>query len=170
MITVFVRMFLGIIIAIAHSGGLSAGERPCDHECQLQVIANAKSVVMYHVRGPIPTDIADELTKAVRRKVRVEAFVGQPNETYGDLSRFMEGYFSAWNKTASDEDTTLLGMGACILALTDSAPFLVSDPFRWVDGEHPALVQGGVLEDDYEKVSEFANIVDTEDFIQCKLD
>lgn len=157
-------------LALLSASAMPAAAETCEHQCQIDLVKQAQSVVMYHTRGIVSEDMADALMSAVRRKVRVEVFVGRPDETYANLKSFMDGFFLTWNATASDSDTTLLGMGACILGNTQADAFLVTDPFQWKSADHPALVDSGELTRDLAKVAEYANIVDTEEFVQCKLD
>lgn len=159
-----------VFVGMALSGVGSASAETCDHLCQIDFVNDAQAVVMYHTRGILSEDMATAMENAVRRKVRVEIFVGRPDETYANVKSFMNGFFRTWNATSADDDTSLLGMGACILGNTQTPPFLVTDPFSWGPNEKPVLVKSGSVTRDLDDVAEFANIVDTEEFIQCKLD
>lgn len=158
------------VVGVALASAVSASAETCEHQCQIELVNEAQAVVMYHTRGILSEDMANAMMDAVRRKVRVEIFVGRPDETYANIKSFMTGFFLTWNATAADDDTSLLGMGACILGNTQTPAFLVTDPFQWGPNESPALVESGALTRSFEDVAEFANIVDTEEFIQCKLD
>lgn len=157
-------------LALAGALAISANAETCKYQCQIKLVNEAQAVVMYHTRGILSENMANAMINAVRRKVRVEIFVGRPDETYANMKSFMTGFFLTWNAIVADDDTSLLGMGICVLGNTPVPPFLVTDPFQWGPNENPALVKNGVLTRRFKDVDEFANIIDTEEFIQCKLD
>lgn len=176
------RILVSLVVAVGFAIPVAAEtveDQPCDHDCQIEAVDNSQSVVIYHTRGQLSDSMADALLNAVRRKVRVEIFVGEPNEAFANSKTFMNGFFMTWNMVADDTDTSLLGMGACILDETDVPPFLVTDPFGWSDEDNPVLVESGQLRGTPKAVSafstetspsDFAKKIETrEEFIQCKL-
>lgn len=142
----------------------------CDLDCQIELVNKAQSVVMYHAKDIVMGQMGEALMDAARRGVRVEAFVGRPDETYGKLNKLLEERYSKWVATASDEDVSLLGMDACLI-VTGIEPFLITDPIAWLPGEkNPAFVKAGILTSlDPAEVGEASEIVMVEEFIQCKL-
>lgn len=143
----------------------------CDLDCQIDLVNKAQSVVMYHAKDIVMGQMGEALMDAARRGVRVEAFVGRPDETYGKLSKFLAERYKKWAAVAPDTDMSLLGMGACLMGGTSIEPFLITDSDAWLPGpKNPAFVKAGILTSrNPAEVGEAAEIVMVEEFMQCKL-
>ena len=142
----------------------------CDLDCQIDLVNKAQSVVMYHAKDIVTGQMGEALMDAARRGVRVEAFVGRPDETYGKLNKLLEERYKKWAAVAPDTDMSLLGMDACLI-VTSIEPFLITDPIAWLPGKkNPVFVKAGIVTSrDPAEVGEASEIVMAEEFMQCKL-
>lgn len=141
----------------------------CDQSCAIDTITGAKSVVIFHTNGQLQKDEAVALVAAVRRGLRVSVFVGEENNLSNEVINFTKDIYQKWAVTADDHDTSMLGMGGCVLGATDTPSFIVVDPFNLKAGESAAFVTQGRITADAEIAARASVIPETEDFIQCQL-
>ena len=159
-----------VLVGAAALPAMAETGTKCNLDCEIDLVNKAQSVVMYHTKDIVIGQMGEALMDAARRGVRVEAFVGMPDETYGKLNKLLEERFRKWVATAPDEDASLLGMDACLI-VTSIEPFLITDPIAWLPGQkNPAFVKAGILTSrNPAEVGEASDIVQNEEFMQCKL-
>lgn len=141
----------------------------CDRKCLLDTIDAARTVVMFHTTGELQKDEAEALVRAIRRGARVEIYVGKANNLSDEVIWLADDIYQKWAATADDSETWMIGMGGCVMGKTDNPSFVVTDPFNWKANEAPALIVGGKKTDKRDVAAAASVVVETEDFIQCKL-
>lgn len=141
----------------------------CDQECLLDTIDAAQTVVMFHTERELRQDEAEALVGAIRRGARVEIYVGKSNNLSEEVIWLADDIYQKWAATADDTETWMIGMGGCVMGQTGQPSFVVTDPFGWNANEAPALVVVGKKTDKRDIASAASVVVDSEDFIQCKL-
>lgn len=149
---------------------LSTGSWPeCGTGCAIDTINAAQSVVIFHTRGELTKPEAEALVAAVQRGARVSVFVGQENSLSKEVIWYVQDIYQKWAATAPDEDTSMLGMGGCVMGATDAPAFIVTDPFGTKPNDAPALVVDGKKTGEISIAAEASVVSETEDFIQCYL-
>ncbi|WJS87219.1 hypothetical protein [Paracoccus sp. TOH] len=141
----------------------------CDQKCLLDTINAARTVVMFHTKGELRQDEAEALVGAIRRGARVEIYVGKTNNLSDEVIWMADDIYQKWAATADDTETRMIGMGGCVMGKSDHPSFVVADPFAWGANEAPALVVNGKKTDKRDVAAAASVVVETEDFIQCKL-
>ena len=124
---------------------------------------------MFHTKGELRQDEAEALVEAIRRGARVEIYVGKANNLSDEVIWMADDIYQKWAATADDSETWMIGMGGCVIGKSDHPSFVVTDPFAWKANEAPALVVGGKKTDKRDVAAAASVVVETEDFIQCKL-
>ncbi|WP_299592496.1 hypothetical protein [uncultured Tateyamaria sp.] len=110
---------------------------------------------------------AEALVAAVERGARVSVFVGEDNDLSREVIWYVDDIYQKWAATAPDTDTSMLGMGGCVMPLTDIPAFIVTDPSQLKPNDAPALVVNGKVTNDEEVIVKASVVSETEDFIQC---
>lgn len=141
----------------------------CDQKCLLDTINAARTVVMFHTTGELQKDEAEALVGAIRRGARVEIYVGKANNLSEEVIWLADDIYQKWASTADDTETWMIGMGGCEMGKSGHPSFVVTDPFAWKSNEAPALVVEGKKTDKRDVAAAASIVVETEDFIQCKL-
>ncbi|WP_273794864.1 hypothetical protein [Brucella intermedia] len=141
----------------------------CDRKCLLDTIDAARTVVMFHTKGELQKNEAEALVRAIRRGARVEIYVGKANNLSDEVIWLADDIYQKWAATADDSETWMIGMGGCVMGKTDHPSFVVTDPFNWKAKEAPALIVDGKKTDKRDVAAAASVVVETEDFIQCKL-
>lgn len=141
----------------------------CDQKCLLDTINAARTVVMFHTTGELQKDEAEALVGAIRRGARVEIYVGKANNLSEEVIWLADDIYQKWAATADDTETWMIGMGGCEMGKSGHPSFVVTDPFAWKSNEAPALVVEGKKIDKRDVAAAASIVVETEDFIQCKL-
>lgn len=141
----------------------------CDQACAIDTIEAAQSVVIFHTKEALQQDEASALVGAIRRGARVEVYVGERNDLSEEVIMFAEDIYNKWAATAEDTDTSMIGMGGCVMGATANPTFIVTDPFGWKSNDAPALVVSGKKTDQLDIVADASVVAETEDFIKCKM-
>jgi len=141
----------------------------CAQSCLLETIKSASATVIFHSKGELQRDEAKALVAAIQRGLRVEIYVGKANALSDEVIWFANDIYAKWAATADDQDTSMLGMGGCVMAKTNAPTFLVTDPFTNAAAGAPALVYDKKKTDEIDVVVAASVVAETEDFIQCKL-
>lgn len=155
--------------ALDWRGVTTQGWDSCAQPCLLDTIKAAHSAVIFHSKGELQRDEAKALVEAIRRGIRVEVYVGKANALSEELIWFADDIYAKWAATADDQDTSMLGMGGCVMGRTNAPTFLVTDPYTNGAGGSPALVYDEKKTDEIDVVLAASVVAETEDFIQCKL-
>lgn len=178
------RKILAAALMVAAPGVLEAEDYPealdwrgvstqswesCAQPCLLETIKAARSAVIFHSRGEMQGDEAKALAAAIQRGIRVEIYVGRANALSDEVIWFADDIYAKWAATADDQDTSMLGMGGCVMGGTNTPAFLVTDPFTDGAVGSPALVYKEKKTDKIDVVVAASVVAETEDFIQCKL-
>lgn len=145
------------------------GWAECGNECALDTIAAARSVVIFHTKSQLEKAEAQALVEAIRRGARVELYVGQQNNLSEEVGMFADDIYQKWEATADESDTSMIGMGGCVMGSTDNPSFIVTDPFGWKGDDSPALVVNGKKTDQLDIAADASVVAETEDFIECKM-
>lgn len=141
----------------------------CSQACALETISAAKSVVTFHTVGELELPEAKALVEAVERGLRVEIYVGRGSNLSEEVIMFADDIYQKWAATSDDEDTSMLGMGGCVMGQTDHPSFIAADPFGWKSGEEPALIVQNKITHQIDIVAAASVVAETEDFIECKM-
>lgn len=141
----------------------------CNQACVLDTINAAKTVVMFHSTGELRNDEAHALVEAIRRGARVEIYVGKANNLSEEVIWLADEIYQKWAATADDSDTRMIGMGGCVMGRSSHPAFVITDPFGWSAGDAPALVVDGKKSGSRDVAEAASVVVDSEEFIQCKL-
>lgn len=155
--------------ALDWRGVSTQGWDSCAQPCLLETIKAARSAVIFHSKGELQRDEAKALVAAIRRGIRVEVYVGKANALSDEVIWFADDIYAKWAATADDQDTSMLGMGGCVMGRTSAPTFLVTDPFTNGAGGSPALVYDAKKTDEIDVVVAASVVAETEDFIECKL-
>jgi hypothetical protein len=139
----------------------------CDEKCSIEAIDASSSVVILHDRGELSEAEAKALYRAIERGLKVEFFVGESNSVFEEMRSYAADIYEKWSATAPDDDTSMIGMGGCVMPAASKSPdFLALDPL--VSGAAIVIVNNKISHD--QVLAEAVSVAsETEDFIQCKL-
>lgn len=142
----------------------------CASACARQQMGAARSSVLFHTPYALTEDEAKALANAIGRGLKVEFFVGERNALFDEIDGYASDIFEKWAATADASDTSMVGMGGCVMGADRLPQFVVTDPYQGAGGKkHAALIVNDKISHDPAKVAAAAEATQTEDFIQCRL-